>query len=82
MDRGDWDANWYCIGPYIRFYYRSYLAACQRLAFIARAGKKALYAHGENQGRHPFVVADTRCRSPKSMLMSQPFFASAHECNL
>ena len=30
LERGDWDATWYCIDCY-----------------IARAAKKALYAHGE-----------------------------------
>ena len=32
--------------------------------------------------RQPPVVAATRCRSPKRMLMSQPFVAAAHDCNL
>ena len=32
--------------------------------------------------RQPPVVAATRCRSPKRMLMSQPFVAAVHDCNL
>ena len=39
LERGDWDATWYCIDCYMRYYIRS----------IARAAKKALYAHGDNQ---------------------------------
>ena len=77
LERGDWDATWYCIDCYMRYYICSYRAVCHRLGSIARAAKKALYAHGENQGRYPFVVADTRCRSPKRMLMSQPSVAAA-----
>ena len=39
LERGDWDATWYCIDCYMRYHIRP----------IARAAKKALYAHGENQ---------------------------------
>ena len=39
LERGDWDATWYCIDCYMRYY----------ICSIARAAKKALYAHGENQ---------------------------------
>ena len=39
MERGDWDATWYCIDCYMRYY----------ICSIARAAKKALYAHGDNQ---------------------------------
>ena len=37
--RGLWDATWYCIDCYMRY----------SICSIARAAKKALYAHGENQ---------------------------------
>ena len=39
LERGGWDATWYCIDCYMRY------STCS----IARAAKKALYAHGENQ---------------------------------
>ena len=39
LERGDWDATWYCIDCYMRYY----------ICSIARAAKKALYAHGDNQ---------------------------------
>ena len=39
LERGDWDATWYCIDCYMRY----------SICSIARAAKKALYAHGENQ---------------------------------
>ena len=39
LERGDRDATWYCIDCYMRYY----------ICSIARAAKKAVYAHGENK---------------------------------
>ena len=39
LERVDWDATWYCIDCYMRYFFCS----------MACAAKKALYAHGENQ---------------------------------
>ena len=39
LERGDWDATWYCIDCYMRY----------SICSFARAAKKALYAHGDNQ---------------------------------
>ena len=40
-ERGDWDASWYCIECYMRYYNYSYAAVCEMLNFTGRAGKKA-----------------------------------------
>ena len=39
----------FCIDCYKRYYICSYRAVCHRLGSIARAAKKALYAHGGKQ---------------------------------
>ena len=39
LELRDWDATWYCIDCYRRYY----------ICSTARAAKKALYAHGDNQ---------------------------------
>ena len=49
LERGDWNATWYCIDCYMRYYICSYRAVCHRLGSIARAARKALAAHGGKQ---------------------------------
>ena len=39
LECGDWNATWYCIDCYMRY----------SICSIARAAKKALYAHGNGQ---------------------------------
>ena len=54
LERGDRDATWYCIGCYMRYY----------ICSIARAVKKALYAHGDNQNAirdNESTLCDVNC---------------------
>ena len=54
LERGDWDATWYCIDCYMRYY----------ICSIARAAKKALYAHGDNQNAirdNESTLCDVNC---------------------
>merc|ERR1712023_245654 len=46
-ERGDWDASWYCIECYRRYYKSSYAAVREMLGFTERAEKKARYAKGK-----------------------------------
>ena len=46
-ERGDWDASWYCIECYRRYYKFSYAAVREMLGFTERAEKKARYAKGK-----------------------------------
>ena len=43
-ESGDWDATWYCIGCYMRYYNCTREAIVDMLGFTARAAKKACYA--------------------------------------
>ena len=47
-ERGDWNASWYCIECYMRYYgLDDYAKVREKLGFIERAGKKARYAKGK-----------------------------------
>ena len=46
-ERGDWDATWYCIKCYMRYYDCSYEEVLEILSFVERAEKKAKRGHRE-----------------------------------
>ena len=42
-ERGEWNATWYCVDCYKKYYGWSHLEACERLGFRDRAVRKAWY---------------------------------------
>ena len=64
LERGDWDATWYCFDCYMRY----------SICSIARAAKKAFYAHGENQNAirdNESTLCDVTCPDlARSVLIS------------